>query len=60
MRVKANMALMLISVAMMAACIVVLILNQDLSTELLGATGFVGALAILITVLVLYQRDAND
>jgi len=55
--IKARIALILIAVAMMSCAAVVLILNQNTSTELLGSIAFLGALAVLITVLVLYARS---
>jgi hypothetical protein len=45
---KPRVYLLLIGVAMVAVCGVVLILNQDLSTELLGAVGFVGGVAVIV------------
>jgi hypothetical protein len=37
--------------AMMAAAVVVLVLNQDTSTELLGAVAFVGGLAVVVNAI---------
>jgi hypothetical protein len=46
--VKPRVYLILISVAMLVAALVVLIINKDLPTELLGGIAFLGALAVLL------------
>jgi hypothetical protein len=48
---KPRVYLILISVAMLVAAIVVLILDRDLPTELLGSIAFLGALAVLLNAI---------
>lgn len=48
---KPRVYLILISVAMLVAAIVVLIIDRDLSTELLGSIAFLGALAVLLNAI---------
>jgi hypothetical protein len=48
---KPRAYLILISVAMMTAAIIVLVANQNLSTELLGSIAFIGGLAVLINAI---------
>jgi hypothetical protein len=48
---KPRIYLILISVAMLVTAIVVLIINRDLPTELLGSIAFLGALAVLLNAI---------
>jgi hypothetical protein len=50
-RLKREIALIVLGVVVMALSIVVLILNRDASTEILGAIGLVGGLAIILNLL---------
>jgi hypothetical protein len=47
-RFKREVFMVLIGCAMLAVSIVVLILNQNASTELLGAIGAVGGVAVIL------------
>jgi len=47
-RLKREVGLILMGAAMLAVSIVVLVLNQNASTELLGAIGAVGGVAVIL------------
>jgi hypothetical protein len=57
--VRPRLYLIVIAVAMMAAAIVVLILNRDLSTELLGAIALFGGLAVLVNAILDLTGNGN-
>jgi hypothetical protein len=56
---KPRAYLILISVAMMTAAIIVLISDQNLSTELLGSIAFIGGLAVLINAILDLTGNGN-
>jgi hypothetical protein len=45
---------------MMAVAVVVLILNQDTSNELLGAVAFVGGLAVVVNAILDLTGNGHD
>jgi hypothetical protein len=49
--IKGRIYLILIAVAMLVAAGIVLVLNRDLPTELLGSIAFLGGVAVLINVI---------
>lgn len=57
---KPRVYLILISVAMMVAAIVVLIINRDLPTELLGGIAFFGAIAVLLNAVLDLTGNGKD
>jgi hypothetical protein len=50
-RLRREIALILLGVIVMALSIVVLILNQSASSEILAAIGLVGGIAIIVNLL---------
>jgi hypothetical protein len=50
-RLRRQVALILLGVVVMALSIVVLILNQSASSEILAAIGLVGGIAIIVNLL---------
>ena len=50
-RLRREIALILLGVVVMALSIVVLILNQSASSEILAAIGLVGGIAIIVNLL---------
>jgi membrane protein implicated in regulation of membrane protease activity len=49
--VRPRVYLIVWGAAMMAVAVVVLVLNQDTSTELLGSVAFVGGLAVVVNAI---------
>jgi hypothetical protein len=58
--VKPRAYLILISVAMMVTSIIVLFINQNLATELLGTTALLGALAVLLNAILDLTGNGKD
>ena len=50
-RLRRTLGLILVGCTILAVSVVVLILNQDTSTELLGVVGVLGGLAVIVTAL---------
>lgn len=48
------------AVAMMVCAIIVLVLNRDLPTELLGTVAFVGSVAVLINAVLDLTGNGHD
>jgi hypothetical protein len=61
MRARPRVYLIVWGVVMMALAVVVLLLDQDTSTELLGSIAFIGGLAVVVNaVLDLTGNGAGD
>jgi len=59
-RLRREIALIVLGVVVMALSIVVLILNQSASSEILAAIGLVGGIAIIINLLPANGANHHD
>lgn len=59
-QVQPRVYLILMSVAMMVCAIVVLILDRDLPTELLGSAAFLGGVAVLVNAVLDLTGNGKD
>lgn len=57
---KGRVYLLVIAVAMLVAAGVVLVLNRDLPTELLGSIAFLGGAAVLINLILDLTGNGDD
>ena len=58
-RLRRTLYLVAFGCVMLAASVAVLVLNQDTSTEILGAVGVLGGLAVILNAIVTPNGDGS-